>query len=379
DDFTANLFIATAHQYLLIFTEYGKIYWIKVYTIPETKKATQGKAIQNLINIASGDQVRSIIQVRDLKNDDYVDNNYVIMCTRQGIIKKTPLRAYATPRANGIHAIIIRAGDCLLDVKLTNGDNRIVLALESGRAIQFNEQDVRPMGRVSSGMRGITLAHVTDRVMGMACLPVSDITHKKLDLLVVSEHGYGKRSSLDDYRITKRGGKGVKTIHITEKTGKLVAIHAVKNQDELMIINQSGVIIRIEVGKLPLIGRATQGVRLIRLGQNDKIASVAKIDILEGVGGLMDGTAMVGNLLGQENTMTYEMDKNSQSNAINMMMLDDEYTLDYEEEDEDLLEEEEVVSDEDLEEGFSLFNEDDQEELESEEEEEEEEEEEDSI
>lgn len=278
DDFTEHLFIATTHQYLLIFTEYGKVYWLKVYTIPETKKTTQGKAIQNLINIIPGDQVRSIIQVRNLKDTDYVANHYVIMCTRQGIIKKTPLLAYVTPRANGIHAIVIRPGDCLLDVKLTNGTNRIVLALESGRAIQFNEQDVRPMGRVSSGMRGITLAHEKDRVIGMACFPTPD-----LDVLVVSEHGYGKRSSLDDYRITKRGGKGVKTIQITEKTGKLIAINAVKNKDELMIINQSGVAIRIEVGKLPLIGRATQGVRLIRLGQNDKITSVAKIDVLEEV------------------------------------------------------------------------------------------------
>ncbi|CAH2559987.1 DNA gyrase subunit A [Cardinium endosymbiont of Oedothorax gibbosus] len=275
DDFTEHLFIATAHQYLLIFTEYGKIYWVKVYTIPETKKTTQGKAIQNLINIAPGDQVRSIIQVRDLKDNTYVDHHHVVMCTRQGIIKKTPLHAYATPRANGIHAIVIREGDSLLDVQLTNGTHHIVLALESGRATQFNEQDVRPMGRVASGIRGITLAHEQDRVIGMACFPTLD-----LDVLVVSENGYGKRSPLADYRITKRGGKGVKTLQITEKTGKLVAIHAVKNQDELMIMNQSGVAIRIEVSTLPLIGRATQGVRLIRLSQNDKIASVARIDVL---------------------------------------------------------------------------------------------------
>ncbi|WP_243018269.1 MULTISPECIES: DNA gyrase subunit A [Candidatus Cardinium] len=278
DDFTEHLFIATAHQYLLIFTEYGQVYWVKVYTIPETKKTTQGKAIQNLINITPGDQVRSIIQVRNLKDNDYVDNHYVVMCTRKGIIKKTPLRAYATPRANGIHAIVIREGDSLLDVQLTNGSHHIVLALESGRATQFNEQDVRPMGRVASGIRGITLAHEQDRVIGMACFPSSD-----LDVLVVSANGYGKRSSLADYRITKRGGKGVKTMQITEKTGKLVAIHAVKNQDELMIMNQSGLAIRIEVSTLPLIGRATQGVRLIRLGQNDTIASVARIDILEQV------------------------------------------------------------------------------------------------
>ncbi|CDG50031.1 DNA gyrase subunit A [Cardinium endosymbiont of Bemisia tabaci] len=280
DDCTAHLFIATTHQYLLIFTEFGKIYWVKVYTIPETKKATQGKAIQNLINITPGDQVRSIIQVRDLKDQTYVDQHYVVMSTRQGIIKKTPLRAYATPRANGIHAIVIRAGDSLLDVQLTNGAHHIVLALASGRATQFNEQDVRPMGRVASGIRGITLAHEQDRVIGMACFPTSD-----WDVLVVSENGYGKRSSLLDYRITKRGGKGVKTMQITEKTGKLVAIHAVKNQDELMIMNQAGLAIRIQVSTLPLIGRATQGVRLIRLGQEDKVVSVARIDMLDEVDG----------------------------------------------------------------------------------------------
>ncbi|AWN82153.1 DNA gyrase subunit A [Candidatus Cardinium hertigii] len=276
DDFTEHLFIATEHQYLLIFTKYGKIYWVRVYTIPENKKNTQGKAIQNLIQIAAGDQVRSIIQVRNLKDDAYIDTHYVLMCTKQGIIKKTPLRAYATPRTNGIQAIVIRPGDCLLEVTLTNGSNHIVLALESGRAIQFHETEVRPMGRVSSGIRGITLAHAQDQVIGMASFPTAD-----LDLLVVSEHGYGKRSSLEDYRITKRGGKGIKTMHITKKTGNLVAIHAVKNQDELMIINQSGITIRIKVGELPLIGRATQGVRLIRLGEGDAIASVAKIDVFE--------------------------------------------------------------------------------------------------
>jgi DNA gyrase subunit A len=361
DDFTEHLFIATAHQYLLIFTEYGKIYWVKVYTIPETKKITQGKAIQNLINIVPGDQVRSIIQVRDLKDTNYVDNHYVIMCTKRGIIKKTPLRAYATPRSNGIHAIVIREGDALLGVKLTNGCNHIVLALESGRAIHFNEQDVRPMGRVSSGVRGITLSHAKDCVIGMACFPTSN-----LDLLVVSEHGYGKRSSLEDYRITKRGGKGVKTIQITEKTGNLVAINAVKDQDDLMIINQSGVIIRIQVAKLPLIGRATQGVRLIRLGQGDKIASVAKIDILEQVAEVED-EEILANMLESGSEIVHKTEEASQSNKINMPTLDDEYELTYEEEeeeeDDDLLLEEEVVDEEDLgEEGFTLYEEEDLEE-----------------
>lgn len=349
DDFTEHLFIATAHQYLLIFTAYGKIYWIKVYTIPETKKATQGKAIQNLINISPGDQVRSIIQVRDLKNADYVDNHYVIMCTRQGVIKKTPLRAYAMPRSNGIHAIIIREGDCLLDVQLTTGSNHIVLALESGRAIQFNEQDVRPMGRVSSGVRGITLAHEKDRVIGMACFPTPD-----WDLLVVSEHGYGKRSSLDDYRITKRGGKGVKTIHITEKTGNLVAINAVKDQDELMITNQSGVTIRIEVGKLPVIGRATQGVRLIRLGSDDKIASVAKISILATEAKEADDEALVDEMLEAGDEFFEKTANQSQLNNISMLVPEEKeeaYELAYNDE-------EEIVDEAHLEEeGFSVYDE----------------------
>jgi len=326
DDFTEHLFIATTHQYLLIFTEYGKIYWLKVYTIPETKKNTQGKAIQNLIHIAPGDQVRSIIQVRDLKNVEYVANQYVVMCTKQGYIKKTSLQAYAIPRSTGIHAIVIREGDSLLDVKLTSGQDHIVLALKSGRAIHFNEQDVRPMGRVSSGVRGITLADSQDFLVGMACFPTSD-----LDLLVVSEHGYGKKSSLAEYRITKRGGKGIKTIQITEKTGNLVAVVAVKDQDELMIINQSGIVIRIQVTHLPCIGRATQGVRLIRLGKEDKIASVAKIDVLEHI---------------------------TESQKINMVPIDNAYKATYEQDlnymDEDLLvEEEEDFEEED----FELYDE----------------------
>ncbi|HLP34579.1 MAG TPA: DNA gyrase subunit A [Amoebophilaceae bacterium] len=336
DDFTEHLFIATAHQYLLIFTEYGKIYWLKVHTIPESKKVTQGKAIQNLIHIAPGDQVRSIIPVRDLKDASYVDNHYVVMCTKQGVIKKTPLRAYATPRSNGIHAIVVREGDSLLEVQLTNGSNHIVLALQSGRAIHFNEQDVRPMGRVSSGVRGITLTHATDRVVGMACFPTAD-----LDLLVVSENGYGKRSALEDYRITKRGGKGVKTLQITQKTGDLVAINAVKDQDELMIINQSGVAIRMQVAQLPRIGRATQGVRLIRLGQEDRIASVAKIDILE-------------QIVEEDMNREEEMCKSNQiitTNKTDMPRPDDEYK-DYIEV-EELEEEEDAMEDE----AFTLYDE----------------------
>lgn len=274
-DFTEHLFVTTTHKYLLIFTARGKVYWLKVYNIPETKKTLHGKSIQNLINIAPNDQVRSIIQVKDLADKDYVGGHYVVMCTKKGLIKKTSLQAYSTPRSNGIHAIVIRPDDMLLDVQLTNGNNHIVLALQSGRAIHFDEKDVRPMGRVSSGVRGIMLAHNQDQVVGMACCPSTDMS-----LLVVSEHGYGKRSLLEDYRITKRGGKGVITIQITAKTGLLVAIHAVKDQDEIMIINQSGVTIRMQLEKLKVIGRATQGVRLIRLGAEDTIASVAKIDVL---------------------------------------------------------------------------------------------------
>ena len=278
DDFTEHLFIASAHQYLLLFTAFGKVFWKKVYTLPEGKKATQGKAIQNLVNIAPGDQVRSIIKVRDLKDDAYVDSRYVIMCTTNGTIKKTALRAYATPRVNGIHAIKINEGDNLLEAKLTKGDNNIVLGLKSGRAIQFHEKDVRSMGRVSAGVRGVTLAHDSDRVIGMAC-----IYDPNVNILVVSEKGFGKRSAIADYRTIKRGGKGVKTLNITEKTGALVAIKEVIDTDELMIINQSGMIIRMAVSDLRTMGRATQGVRLIRLNEDDKIASVAKIEAIDQV------------------------------------------------------------------------------------------------
>ncbi len=273
DDFTAYLFVASAHNYLLIFTEFGQVYWKKVYTIPEGSKTAKGRAIQNLINIAPGDQVKSVITVRSLEDATYVDNHYVIMCTEQGAIKKTPLAAYARPRVNGIHAIRINEGDCLLEVKLTEGNSHIIIALKSGRAIRFHERDVRPMGRVAAGVRGITLAGKDDRVVGLVS------THQdQANLLVVSEKGFGKRSAVADYRITKRGGKGVKTLQITEKTGMLVAIKAVTDTDELMIINKSGIAIRIAVADLRVMGRATQGVRLIRLDREDKISSVAKIE-----------------------------------------------------------------------------------------------------
>ena len=246
--------MASAHNYLLIFTEFGQLYWKKVYTIPEGSKTAKGRAIQNLINIVPGDQVKSVIKIKSLEDAAYVDKHYVIMCTEQGTIKKTPLAAYARPRANGIHAIRIHDGDRLLEVKLTEGNSHVIIALKSGRAIRFHERDVRPMGRVAAGVRGIMLASKDDRVIGLVSTRES-----QTDLLVVSERGFGKRSSVVDYRITKRGGKGVKTLQVTEKTGALVAIKAVKETDELMIINESGMAIRTAVANLRVYGASYAG------------------------------------------------------------------------------------------------------------------------
>lgn len=277
DDFTEHLFIAQAHNYLLIFTDQGKVYWKKAYEIPEGNKVSKGRAIQNLINIEPGDNVRAIINVKDLADEEYTSNNFVILCTEKGIIKKTSLEAYSRPRQGGINAITIHDGDRLLNASLTNGKNHIVIAKSEGKAVHFNESQVRPMGRTAAGVRGVTLDSEIDKVIGMVC-----ITRDDANLLVVSEHGYGKRSSMDDYRITNRGGKGVKTINITEKTGKLVAIKQVGDDDELMIINRSGITIRIEVKELRIMGRATQGVRLIKLNDDDRISSVEKIQKIEG-------------------------------------------------------------------------------------------------
>lgn len=273
DDFTEHLFTAFTHNYLLIFTEFGKVYWKKVWAIPEGSKVAKGRAIQNLINIESGDQIRAVINVLNLNDEDYINNHYLIMCTQLGTIKKTTLEAYSRPRSNGINAITIRDDDKLLEVKLTNGDNHIVIAKKSGRAIHFHEQDVRPMGRTAAGVRGVTLEGVNDRVVGMVC-----VNREESDLMVVSEKGYGKRSSIDDYRITKRGGKGVKTLNLTQKTGSLVSIKEVVDSDDLMIINKSGITIRMEVRSVRVMGRATQGVRLIRLNERDEISSVEKIE-----------------------------------------------------------------------------------------------------
>ncbi len=272
DDFTEHLFIATTHNYLLIFTDYGKLYWLRVYEVPEGGKTAKGRPLQNLISIESGDSVRGIINVKNLKDEDYINNNYIIMCTEKGTIKKTMLEAYSRPRQNGINAITINEGDRLLEVRLTSGNNHIVIALRSGRAIHFHESQVRTMGRTAAGVRGISCDNENDKVVGMVSVDREDV-----DLLVVSQKGYGKRSSIDEYRITKRGGKGVKTLNITEKTGYLVAIKHVIDSDEIMIINKSGITIRTSVEDLRVMGRATQGVRLIKLNENDEISSVGVI------------------------------------------------------------------------------------------------------
>jgi DNA gyrase subunit A len=276
DDFTEHLFIAQAHNYLLIFTDMGKVYWKKAYEIPEGNKVSKGRAIQNLINIEPGDNVRAIINVKDLQDEEYINNNFVILCTEKGVIKKTSLEAYSRPRQGGINSITIHEGDRLLNASLTNGKNHIVIAKSEGKAVHFDEADVRPMGRTAAGVRGVTLDSPTDKVIGMVC-----ITRDDANLLVVSENGYGKRSAMDDYRITKRGGKGIKTLNITDKTGKLVAIKQVGDDDELMIINRSGITIRIKVSELRVMGRATQGVRLIKLSDDDRISSIEKIQNIE--------------------------------------------------------------------------------------------------
>ncbi|MEP2024278.1 MAG: DNA gyrase subunit A [Reichenbachiella sp.] len=276
DDFTEHLFVASTHNYLLIFTELGKVFWKKVWEIPEGQKATKGRAIQNLINIESEDSIRAVINVNNLSDDDYINNNFIVMCTKQGVIKKTSLEAYSRPRQNGINAITIHEGDELLNVNLTNGSNHIIIAKKSGKAIHFNEQDVRPMGRTAAGVRAVRLEGDKDHVIGMVC-----VAREEANLLVVTEKGYGKRSEIEAYRITKRGGKGVKAMNITEKTGALVAIKEVVDTDDLMIINKSGITIRLAVETLRVMGRATQGVRLIKLGDKDEISSVEKIERIE--------------------------------------------------------------------------------------------------
>ncbi|MCP2044946.1 DNA gyrase subunit A [Pontibacter sp. HSC-36F09] len=273
-DFTEHLFVASTHHHMLFFTEFGRVFWMKVYEIPEGGKTTKGRAIQNLMNIEKDDKIRAVINVRDLKNQDFVLNHNLVFCTEHGTIKKTVLEAYSRPRTNGINAITINEGDRLLDVQLTTGNSEVIIALGSGRAIRFNESQVRPMGRNAAGVRGVTLAGPDDKVVGMVCVENEDT-----ELLVVSENGYGKRSLLEEYRITNRGGKGVKTLNVTDKTGKLVAIKGVVDTDDLMIINRSGITIRLRVADIRVIGRATQGVRLIKLTEGDQISSVAKVEM----------------------------------------------------------------------------------------------------
>jgi len=274
EDFLEHLYVASMHNTMLFFTEKGRCYWLKVYEIPEGSRTSKGRAIQNVINLNPDDKVRAYIHVRDLSDREYVNNNYIVLGTRKGVIKKTVLEAYSRPRQNGIMAIQIREGDNLIEAKMTNGNHEVILAVKSGRAIRFPEHTVRPMGRVASGVRGITLSGPDDEVIGMVC-----VENESEDILVVSEKGYGKRSRLGDYRITNRGGKGVKTIRLTEKTGRLIALKGVTDTDDLMIITRMGLAIRLAVSELRVMGRTTQGVRLINLKEGDSIASVAYVDV----------------------------------------------------------------------------------------------------
>jgi len=271
-DFLEHLFVATNHNWLLIFTEKGKCFWMRIFEIPEGSKISKGRALLNLINIGQDDSIKAFINVGDIKSTDYTDDKYIVMCTKKGVIKKTKLEAYSRPRTNGIHAIGIREGDTLLEAKLTNGENQIMMALKSGKSIRFEEAKVRSMGRTASGVRGIRLQHENDEVVGMIA-----VESDEANVMVVSANGYGKRSAVSDYRITNRGGKGVKTINVTDKTGELIAIKNVSDEDDLMIITKKGITIRMHVDILRVMGRATQGVKLINLKGNDEIAAVAKV------------------------------------------------------------------------------------------------------
>ncbi|WP_372648915.1 DNA gyrase subunit A [Draconibacterium sp.] len=276
EDFLEHIIIASMHNTLLLFTEKGKCFWLKVYEIPEGTRASKGRAIQNMLNIESDDQVLAFIKVKTLADQEFINNNYIILATKKGIIKKTTLEAYSRPRQNGVNAITIKEGDQLLEARLTNGKSEVMLAVRSGKAIRFNESIVRAIGRTASGVRGITLGHENDEVIGMVC-----VMDENEDILVVAEKGYGKRSKIEDYRITNRGGKGVKTLNITEKTGELVAIKSVSDDNDLMIITQKGITIRLAVNTISVLGRATQGVRVINLREDDRIASVARIAVEE--------------------------------------------------------------------------------------------------
>ena len=276
EDFVEEMVMANNHDYMLFFTEQGRCFWLKVYEIPEGSKTSKGRAIQNIINLPKEDKVMAYINTKDLKDEEYINSHYIMMCTKKGVVKKTSLEAYSRPRTNGINAITIREGDQLLEAKMTTGKSHIMMAVKSGKAIHFEEEKVRAMGRTAAGVRGIRLASEDDEVVGMICIEDQEST-----VLVVAENGYGKRSAVEDYRITNRGGKGVKTINITDKTGKLISLKNVTDQDDLMVINKSGITIRIGVDTLRVMGRATQGVKLIRLRDDDSIASVAKVSKFE--------------------------------------------------------------------------------------------------
>ena len=272
EDFVEEMIMANNHDYMLFFTEQGKCFWLKVYEIPEGSKTSKGRAIQNLINLPKDDKVMAYINTKDLKDEEYVNSHYIVMCTKKGVIKKTSLEQYSRPRTNGINAITIREGDQLLAAKMTTGNSQIMMAVKSGKSIRFEEEKVRSMGRTAAGVRGIRLSSEEDEVVGMIC-----INDMESSVLVVSENGYGKRSAVEDYRITNRGGKGVKTINVTEKTGSLISLKNVTDADDLMVINKSGITIRIGVDTLRVMGRATQGVKIIRLRDEDSIASVAQV------------------------------------------------------------------------------------------------------
>ena len=276
EDFIEHIYPATMHNTLLFFTQKGKCYWLKVYEIPEGNRTSKGRAIQNLLNIEADDKVTAYLRVKNLNDTEFVNSHYVLFCTKNGVIKKTVLEQYSRPRQNGVNAITIREDDRVIEVRMTKGDNDIVIANRNGRAIRFNETAVREMGRTATGVRGITLDEDgQDEVVGMICIK----DPQKETIMVISEHGYGKRSDIEDYRKTNRGGKGVKTLNITEKTGKLVAIKSVTDENDLMIINKSGITIRLKVADVRIMGRATQGVRLIDLGKrNDSIGSVCKVN-----------------------------------------------------------------------------------------------------
>ncbi|RLD98448.1 MAG: DNA gyrase subunit A, partial [Bacteroidetes bacterium] len=272
EDFMVNMFVATMHNTILFFTENGKCYWLKVYQIPEGARATKGRAIQNLINIEKEDTVKTFVNVKNLKDNEYINNNYIVLATKKGVIKKTRLEAYSRPRQNGINAILVREGDTLLDARLTDGNMQMMLAVRSGKAIRFHEETVRAVGRTASGVKGVTLGGPKDEVIGMVTAKPGE-----QDILVISENGFGKRSNLDDYRFTNRGGKGVKTINITDKTGNLIAMKAVTDDDDLMIITENGIAIRLAVSGVRVMGRNTQGVRLINLREDDQIAAATQV------------------------------------------------------------------------------------------------------